>query len=198
MKYLVLFLLFLVSPLSAEEIVFEDFSLLTRHLQTAMSGSEDFRLSASAVDLVTRISDVTHVRVADRLFVIDLRWVADVGEAMAGEQSEARRKLLLVNLVDTLNGLQQEFQSNYSENAVSRQEMKDALDRVIARTTEIRVSGNTQAGPGLEWCGRPGVVSEYAGGEAISIISMPAAGGSSSPGSYHGGSSGGSSGGGGS
>ena len=182
MKYLLLIMLLLVSPLWAEEeVVFEDFSSLTKHLQTSMSGSEDYRLTARAVGLVTRISEVTRIRLGERLYMVDMMWVADVGEAVAGEQAPGRRKLLFVNLVDTLNGFQEELRSGYSENAVSRQEMKDALDRVIDRTSEIRVSGDVLADSGLEWCGSEGLVAEQPG-EAISIVSGVSAGASASGG----------------
>jgi len=183
MRYLLLVLIMLVSPLGAEEVPFEDFSLMVRHLQTAMADSEDYRINPSAGDLMTRISEVTRIRSGERLFMVDLRWVDDVGEAMAGESAVNRRRLLFVNLVDTLNGLQNEFAAGYAEKAVSRQEMKDALDRAIACTAEIRVSGDAQLGPGMEWCGRGGVVSDSSGGEAISIISMASAEGSSLGGS---------------
>jgi len=181
MRYLILVLIMLVSPLGAEEVSFEDFSLMTRHLQTAMTGSEEYRINASAGDLMTRISEVTRIRFGERLFVIDLRWVADVGEAMAGERVVSRRRLLFSNLVDTLNGLQNEFAAGYAEKAVSRQEMKDALERAIARTSDIKISGDAQPGSGMEWCGRGGVVADSSG-EAISIISMASAEGSSSGG----------------
>lgn len=181
MRYLLLVLIMLVSPLGAEEVSFEDFSLMARHLQTAMSESEDYRVNASAGDLMTRISEVNRIRYGERLFIIDLRWVADVGEAMAGERAVGRRRLLFGNLIDTLSGLQSEFVAGYAEKAVSRQEMKDALDRAIARTSEIRMSGDAQLGPGMEWCGRAGVVSDNSG-EAISIISMASTEGSGSGG----------------
>ncbi len=171
MKYLLLMLMLLVSPLAAEETTLDDFMLLTRHLQTAMSNQEDYSLNASADDLLTRISEVTRVRDGERLFMVDLRWVAGVGEAMATESADARRRLLFVNLVDTLNGLQNEFRTTYAENAVSRQEMVDALDRAIARTSEIKLSGDAVWESGLEWCGRSGIVAGQPG-EAISLISV--------------------------
>jgi len=187
MKYLFLLLLLLVSPLGAEEVILGDFSLLTSHLQTAMSGSEDFRLTAPAVDLVTRISEVTRIKVGERLYMVDMMWVADVGEAMAGEQASGRRKLLFVNLIDTLNGFQAELQSGYAENAVSRQEMKDALDRAIERTSEIRITGDAMMDSNLEWCGGEGLVVDQPG-EAISLVSGVSTEGSGAGGSRSGGS----------
>ncbi len=170
-RHFLLIFLLLASSLSAEEVALEDFLLLTSRLQTAMANRDDYSLNTSADELLTRISEVTSVRGGGRLFLVDMRWVANVGEAMTGEQAVSRRKLLFVNLLDTLSGLQQEFQSAYAENAVSRQEMKDALDRAIARTSEIRLSGDALLEPGLAMCGRSGIVAGQPG-EAISLVSV--------------------------
>ena len=100
-----------------------------------------------------------------------MKWVADVGEAMAGERAEARRKLLFVNMVDTLNGMLVEFSSGYAVDAVSRQEMNDALERALGKTSEIRISAGVSLDGSAEWCRGPGLVINQPG-EAISLTGI--------------------------
>lgn len=171
MRYLVLVLLLLLSPVWAEELTVEDFAMLVKHLPTALSGSPDYKFNPSLADLATRLADVTRVKAGDRLFVVDMKWVADVGEAMAGEQAEARRKLLFVNMVDTLNGMLVEFSSGYAVDAVSRQEMNDALERALGKTSEIRISAGVSLDGSAAWCGAPGLVINQPG-EAISLTGI--------------------------
>ena len=176
MKYLLLILVLIVAPLGAEDLNLEDFSALVRQLHDSMAESTDYQTNQVAADLALRLAGVTHVKAGERMYVVDLRWIDDVGEAMAGELSVARRKLLFVNLVDTLSGLVSEFSAAYAEHAASRQEMNEALDRAMNRTSAVRFSDDAVFDSSLEWCGAGGFVIDQPG-EALSLVSAQPAGG---------------------
>ncbi|MBU1109886.1 MAG: hypothetical protein KKB51_24610 [Candidatus Riflebacteria bacterium] len=170
MRCLLLVLVLLATPLCAEELVVEDFVALIQHLQASMTDRANYQLSPGSDGLVHRIAEVTRVKAGDRLFVTDLRWVADVGDAIVGESSKTRRRLLFVNLVDTLNGLLLEFVATHVEHAVSRQEMNEALERALNRTSVIKFSEDAVFDSSLEWCGRGGFVADQPG-EVLNLVS---------------------------
>ena len=207
-KYSIVVLMVLTSLLCAEEVSFDDFSMVIRHLPQVLSLNNDYKIDPSLGDRIMRLAAITRVRSGRRMFLVDMRWAADVVESLAGEHAEARRRLLYVNMVDTLNGMLVELSSDYPAEAFSRQEMQDALDRALGRTSEIRVSGDVMFDESVAQFGRPGLVVNEPG-DAISLAGIqPSAQGSQgsvravsgsgarqSSGGFVGGTSGGSSGG---
>lgn len=171
MHILLIFFLIFALPVQAETLSLEDFSKLIGHLQIQDAGEieEAFALPQKTVDLCQRLAEVTEIKTANNQYMVNLFWINEVLEAISSENTVSRRRLLYANLADTLQTLVKEIAENAQISTFDRQQMLEALDRAMGKTSEIKLSPGTMQSQEASWCsGGAYVIDEP--GEAISIV----------------------------
>lgn len=140
-KLLLIFML-LSNALNAQEMSSQEFAKQINQLRSQVSASavDNFTLHPYSKELITQIAALHMITTPHRDYSVDLEWTTDVIASLNHETLPARRETLLMNMIDTLEGLANEIEYAGAFSGVSRPEMNAALQRAIDKTVRVRVA----------------------------------------------------------
>lgn len=170
-RLLLTFILLLSLPIQAESLSIKEFSQLLESIQIPASASkkEVLTISAETTALCNRIAEVSELTSGTDRFYVNLFWLNKVIHTINSDISDSKKRLLFANMSDTLRALAEELSAPMAADSFTRQQMLDALERALGKTSVVKVSPAAIQAAEMSWCtGGAYVVDEP--GEAISIV----------------------------